>query len=170
MLSHAQLFVTPWAEPTRFFCPWDFSGKNIGMGCQFILQGIFPIQALNLRLLCLHIADGFFTHWFFNPQIVKSFWVKHSKISNTNLVVTYSLKCLCMWGKRFQTENISNHSENLNARNNLLSYFLACSISFQFFPHVSVYIYLGEFIIHNGICVNTFPALINSFLYFTLEF
>ena len=23
------------------FCPWDFSGKNTGVGCHFLLQGIF---------------------------------------------------------------------------------------------------------------------------------
>ena len=23
------------------FCPWDFPGKNIGMGCHFFLQGVF---------------------------------------------------------------------------------------------------------------------------------
>ena len=78
MLSHAWLFV-PWAKPTRFLCPWDFSGKNFGVGCQLILQGIFPIQALNLRLLCLRIAGGFFTHWFFNPQIVKIILSKTSQ-------------------------------------------------------------------------------------------
>ena len=27
--------------------PWDFSGKNIGMGCHFLLQGIFPVQGCN---------------------------------------------------------------------------------------------------------------------------
>ena len=27
-------------------------GKNIGMGCHFLLQGIFPTQAWNPRLLC----------------------------------------------------------------------------------------------------------------------
>ena len=32
-------------------CPWDFSGKNTGVGCHSILQGIFPNQGLNLRLL-----------------------------------------------------------------------------------------------------------------------
>ena len=31
-------------------CPWDFSGKNIGVGCHS-LQGIFPTQGLNLGLL-----------------------------------------------------------------------------------------------------------------------
>ena len=30
--------------PTRFLCPWDSPGKNTGVGCHFLLQGIFPIQ------------------------------------------------------------------------------------------------------------------------------
>ena len=29
--------------PTRLLCPWDFPGKNTGMGCHILLQGIFPI-------------------------------------------------------------------------------------------------------------------------------
>ena len=33
---------------TRFLCPWDFSGKNPGVGCHFLLQGMFPNQGLNL--------------------------------------------------------------------------------------------------------------------------
>ena len=32
-------------------CPWDFPGRNIGMGSHFLLQGIFPTQGLNLCLL-----------------------------------------------------------------------------------------------------------------------
>ena len=31
----------------------DFPGKNTGVGCHALLQGIFPIQGSNLRLLCL---------------------------------------------------------------------------------------------------------------------
>ena len=38
-------------EPTRFRCPWDFPGKNTGVGCHFLLQGIFPTQELNPSLL-----------------------------------------------------------------------------------------------------------------------
>ena len=38
-----------------FLCPWDFPGKNIGVGCHFLLQGIFPTQGWNQCLLhCLH--------------------------------------------------------------------------------------------------------------------
>ena len=35
----------------RLQCPWDFSAKNIGMGCHSLLQGIFLTQGLNLCLL-----------------------------------------------------------------------------------------------------------------------
>ena len=31
-------FVTPWAEPARLLCPWDFPGKNTRVGCHFLLQ------------------------------------------------------------------------------------------------------------------------------------
>ena len=29
-------------EPVRLLCPWDFPDKNTWVGCQFLLQGIFP--------------------------------------------------------------------------------------------------------------------------------
>ena len=32
-------------------CPWNLPGKNIGVGCHFLLQGIFQTQGLNLCLL-----------------------------------------------------------------------------------------------------------------------
>ena len=38
-------------RPTRLLCPWDFPGKNIGVGCHCLLQGIFPTQRLNPGLL-----------------------------------------------------------------------------------------------------------------------
>ena len=39
----------------RLLCPWDFSGKNTGGGCHFLLQGIFPTRGWNLGLLhCRH--------------------------------------------------------------------------------------------------------------------
>ena len=40
----------PWTV-ARIFCPWNFPGKNTGVGCYFLLQGIFPTQRLNLSLL-----------------------------------------------------------------------------------------------------------------------
>ena len=38
-------------QPTRLPCPWDFPGRNTGVGWHFSLQWIFLIQGLNPRLL-----------------------------------------------------------------------------------------------------------------------
>ena len=47
--SCVQLFATPWT----LLCPWYFPGKNTGVGCRFLLQGIFPTQGLDPYLLLL---------------------------------------------------------------------------------------------------------------------
>ena len=38
-------------QPTRLLCPEDFPGKNAGVGCKFLLQGIFSSQGSNSCLL-----------------------------------------------------------------------------------------------------------------------
>ena len=43
-LSRVQLFATPWTVAHQALCPWDSPGKNTGVGCHFLLQGIFPTQ------------------------------------------------------------------------------------------------------------------------------
>ena len=45
-------------QSTRLLCPLDFSGKNIGVGCHFLLQGIFPTQGLTGLLCLLHWQTG----------------------------------------------------------------------------------------------------------------
>ena len=52
--------VTLWTVAPRVLCPWDSAGKNTGVGCHFLPQGIFPTQGLNLRVLCLQ-------HWQAGP-------------------------------------------------------------------------------------------------------
>ena len=37
----------------RLLCPWDFPGKNTGVGRYFLLQGIFLLRGYNPHLLCL---------------------------------------------------------------------------------------------------------------------
>ena len=52
------LFVSPWRlQPAWLLCPWDFPSKNIGVGCHFLLQGIFPTQGLNPHLLQVFCID-----------------------------------------------------------------------------------------------------------------
>ena len=38
LLSCVWLFATPWTEAPRLLCPWDFPGKNTGVGCHFLLH------------------------------------------------------------------------------------------------------------------------------------
>ena len=40
-------------QPSRLLWPRDFPGKSTGVGCHFLLQGIFLTQGLNLCLLHL---------------------------------------------------------------------------------------------------------------------
>ena len=48
-LSHADIvaelcltLLQPYGlEPARLLCPWDFQGKDAGVGCHFLLPGIF---------------------------------------------------------------------------------------------------------------------------------
>ena len=34
-------------ESSRLLCPWDFPGKNTGVGCHFLFQEIFMAQGSN---------------------------------------------------------------------------------------------------------------------------
>ena len=40
-------------QPSRLPSPWNAPGKNGGVGCHFLLQGIFPTQGSNPPLSCL---------------------------------------------------------------------------------------------------------------------
>ena len=54
MLSCSVLSDSLWPrglEPARLLCPWDSPGKNTGVGCHALLQGIFPTRGWNLGLL-----------------------------------------------------------------------------------------------------------------------
>ena len=52
---HAQLCLTllrpHGLQASRLLSPRDSPGKNAGVGCHVLFQGIFPTQGLNLHLL-----------------------------------------------------------------------------------------------------------------------
>ena len=53
-------------QSTRLLCPWDSPGKNTGVGCQvllqgILLQGIFPTQGSNL---CLFVSPALLSRFF----------------------------------------------------------------------------------------------------------
>ena len=47
------LFAIHGLSPARLLCPWNYPGKSSGVGCHFLLYGIFPTQGSNLHLLRL---------------------------------------------------------------------------------------------------------------------
>ena len=52
LLSRVQLFVTPWTVTYQASLSVGFfSGKSTGVGCHFLLQGIFSTQGSNPGLL-----------------------------------------------------------------------------------------------------------------------
>ena len=56
VLSHfscVQLFITLWTVVRQDLSPWNSLGKNAGVGCHALLQGIFLAQGSNLHLLGL---------------------------------------------------------------------------------------------------------------------
>ena len=65
VLSHFSCIwhlATLWTvTPPGSLCPWDFIGKNIGVGCHVFLQGIFQTQGLNPCLMFLSLAGRFFS-------------------------------------------------------------------------------------------------------------
>ena len=54
-----RLLATPWTVACQVPLSMGFPGKNTGVGCHFLLQGIFPTQGMNLHLLHpLHWQGG----------------------------------------------------------------------------------------------------------------
>ena len=60
--SHVLLFVTPWTTAGQAPLSWDTPDRNTAVGCHALLQGIFPTQGSNLRLLV-----SCFGRWLFLP-------------------------------------------------------------------------------------------------------
>ena len=46
MLNRVSLWPH-WLYRTRLLCPWNFPGKNTGVGCYSLFQGLFQTQGLN---------------------------------------------------------------------------------------------------------------------------
>ena len=83
-------------------CPWDSSGKNTGVGCHALLQGIFPTQGLNLNLMSTCIGRQVLYHWchlgsphkvwggYFNSHKI-SFIIQYSMYLSLHLYITFLL-------------------------------------------------------------------------------
>ena len=72
--SNVWLFAIVWTVyPTRLLCLRDSSGKNTGMGCHALVQGIFLTQRSNTSLLWLLHCRRILYHWAPRPFYTKLF-------------------------------------------------------------------------------------------------
>ena len=66
----------------EFLCPWNSPGKNTGVGCHSLLQGIFPTQGSNLGLLhCRQII------YCLSPRKAQMCVYLHIKLASHNIKV-----------------------------------------------------------------------------------
>ena len=65
----------------RLFCPRNFPGKNTGVGCHFLLQGIFPTQGLNPHLLLIKNAKSWAPP---NREVIINIWTQFPAGSHTH--------------------------------------------------------------------------------------
>ena len=70
-------------QPTRLPCPWDFPGRNTGVGCHFLLQGIFPTQG---SILCLLHCRWILYCW----ATREALYYIHTHIYHTHTMKYYS--------------------------------------------------------------------------------
>ena len=88
-------------KPTRCLCPWDFPGKNTGVGCHFILQGIFPTQGTKPHLLhLLHWqVDSLPLYHQGNPRLCfKKVKMEHWEVWEIKLFCVETDKMSCTMG------------------------------------------------------------------------
>ena len=83
MLDHVQLFCDSMdCSSLRLHCPWDFPGRDTGVSCHFLLQGIFLTQESNSCILhCRWILYCLATRkaqGYFRQHIDKSCFFIHS--------------------------------------------------------------------------------------------
>ena len=75
-------------QPARLLCLWDSPGKDTGVGCHALLQGIFPTQGSNQHLLLLLLLSHF---------------------SHVRLCVTPQTRAHCLWDSPGKNTGVSCH-------------------------------------------------------------
>ena len=71
---------------TRLLCPWDFPGKDTGVGCHFLLQQIFLTQGLSphqeqpfKKTACFSFSSQIVTHRGINPRETLAYPISSSE-------------------------------------------------------------------------------------------
>ena len=122
-----------------FLCPWDFPGKNTGVGCHYLFQGIFLTQGLNLSFL-------HFLHWQTESLPRKP---------NNMYAFSAQFKISPIWYKQYETVqsrsilisfflNTENHFRIRDKRKTLLSFVEFIQVYYLLLPCGIVISALGK--------------------------
>ena len=128
-----------------------FPGKDTGMVCHFLLQGIFPTQGLNLGLLCHFLLQGIFPTQGLNlgllqcRQILDWLSFAFGDIFKRSIVLkTYShIHVHSSTIHNTQAMKITHMSTNgwMNKENYTTKYYLALK---EILPHITKWINLED--------------------------
>ena len=77
-LSRVRLSATPWTAASQAPPSMDFPGKSTGVGCHFLLQGIFPTQGLDPGLP--HCRQTFYPLSYQGSPFLEGKFIKARKI------------------------------------------------------------------------------------------
>ena len=108
----------------KLLCPWGSPGKNTGVGCCALLQGIFQIQGSNPHFLHLLRCSWSLYRWAIGEALV---WAKQSIISCTsavqpNIILTFFSSRIVLlalgefiitWNPRIDIQLVCFVTENL---------------------------------------------------------
>ena len=103
-------FTTPWTVD----CPWDFPGKNTGVGCPFLLQA----NRAGTQVSCL--AGGFFYHWATREDLCK-LYLKMEKTRHEFNIFQNTLKLFVCYPRFLFLKKYKNEWKSLQFR---------CSLNF----------------------------------------
>ena len=99
----------------RLLCPWNFPGKNTGVACHFLIQGIFLTQGPNPCLFCL-------LHWWADSlPLVPPGEPRCLLIVLNQVDKLTEISELFHWVFQQYEENITlvrRHYEDMNGKNN----------------------------------------------------
>ena len=86
LLSHVRLCTTLWTVAHQAPLSMGFSRQDSGVGCHFVLQGIFLTQGLNLCLL----------HWQVDSIPLSHLGILYEEVDNYLFITVMILKpCPC---------------------------------------------------------------------------
>ena len=133
-------------QPAKLLCPWDFPGKNTGVGCHFLLQGLFPAEGLNPGLphcVYIYIPTPFpisFLNWFEYNCLIPFF---HVNIEKTCKHAIHSTILFAFFPLTLNMNKISFHSNTSSFTSFLL-------IAFIIAMNVNIIKYLASFLLRDS--------------------